>query len=53
MTEWTDNIVQEAEHGTKHGQMKGVYHVTRKLCSEKIDMVRKNSDKLLTKVEEV
>ena len=32
--------------------MKGVYHATRKLCSEsrkKIDMVKNSSDKLSTK----
>lgn len=36
--------------------MKGVYHATRKLCSEppkKIGMVKNNADKLLTKEEEV
>ena len=32
--EWADNIAQEAEHAAKHGQMKGVYDATRKLCSE-------------------
>ena len=54
--EWTNNTAQEAEHAAKYGQMKGVHDATRKLCNEppkKIDMVRNNAGKLLTKEEEV
>ena len=51
--EWANNIAQAAEHAAKHGQTKDA---TRKLCSKppkKIDMVRNNTGRLLTQVEEV
>ena len=41
--EWAERIAREAEEAASHGNMKGVYEASKKLCNEKprhIDMVK-------------